>query len=238
MKNIGLIACSSLIIVNCTAMDKQVKKSAERILAKDRISNTSKQQKKLIDSFSEQDLKDSTTYPDDFSLVISALTTENTFPALTKHEQLLHEANELFHDTPGFKELFRRIVRASPHADDAHIRGALYELELALKIAKQDTDEEIVEFGKKIVNSHNGQTKRVIDIVTSDRWIECKDRSDQAKKLSDLKSQLKSQKSYADAYNQEHPENPIVYEVHFRNPINEKLTFWLENQKIRFVAPE
>lgn len=238
MKNIGKVACLSLIILNCAAMDRYVKKSAERILAKERISNTVKQQKKLIESFSEQDLQNSQTYPDDFSLVISALANDNNFPTLTKQEQLLYNANEQFHNVPGFKELFKRIVRASPHADDAHIRGALYELELALAIANaQDSDEEIVEFGKKIVDPSNGKIKRIIDIVTTERWIEGKDRSPQVKKLKELKSQLKSQKSYADEYNKEHPEKPIKYQVYFRNSVNEKLSEWLERQNISFVAP-
>lgn len=239
MKIIGKVTCLSLLALNCNAMDRQIKKSAERILANDRISNTAKQQLKLVRSFSEQDLEDSTMYPDELSLVIAALGSQNTFPALTKHEQILHVANQHFHDTPGFKELFKRIVRALPHADEAHIRGALYEVELALAIVNApNSHEEIVEFGKKIIDSTNGQTKRIIDIVTTTRWIECKDRSVHAKKFSDLKSQLKSQKSYADKYNQENPEDLIVYEVHFRNSINAKLASWLERQKIAFVSPE
>lgn len=235
----GLMACLLLALTQHTnAMDKNVRRTAERILSKDRISSTSKQQKKLIESFSEQDLHDAKTFPDDFSLVIAALSDENNFPTLNKYEQLLHDANEQFHDVPGFKELFKRIVRASPHADDAHLRGAIYELEIALQIAREDdSDEEILEFGKKIIDPANNQTKRIVDIVTTDRWIEGKERSTIAKKLKDLKSQIKSQKLYADQYNKDHEEHPIIYQVHFKNPVNAKLADWLEKQQIAFVAP-
>ena len=230
---ITLALCCNSTAIHKNKSKKTMRRSAERVLNDKRCSSPSNEQTKLIDTFLKHDnVEDEVLYPDDLSLVIGALSIDNT-SILRAYEERLYKANELFYNVPGYINLLKRIASSD---NEAHRRGALYELQLALDIEAQDDGEEVLEFGKIIFNDHNNQARTEIDLVTTKRAIECKNRSLQGKDLGKLKTQLITQKKCIEVLKHK-DEKSIEYEVHFKLPVTAKFAQWLIHQQITFVAP-
>lgn len=237
MKNKGILAVIIFgLCGNITAMNKDkksIRRSAERLLSGKRCSSPNKEQKKIIDTFLEyDDIEGEVLYPDDLSLVVDALNVGNS-PQLKASQEMLHRANLLFFKVPGYISLLKRIARSD---NEAHRRGAFFEIQLALDILNRDSGEEVVEFGRKIFKDNTQVTE--VDLVTNRRAIECKSRSLESKDLSKLRTQLTTQKKCIQALNGTvEDDDALAYEVHFKLSVNEKFAQWLKRNDIQFVAP-
>lgn len=226
----GIVATIIVALVSTSvAMNKDkksIRRSAERLLSSRRCSSPDKEQKKLMDTFRNYDsIEGEILYPDDLNVVVSAVSIQNS-SLINTHSETLHHANDYFFQVPGYINFLKRLFSCQ---NEAHIRGALFEVQLALAIHTHESDEVILEFGKTIPKPNN-QPKTEIDLVTNKRWIECKSRSLETKNVSKLKTQLIAQKKLAD-------EKEVRYEVHFKLPINEQFARWMKSHEIEFAAP-
>lgn len=140
------------------------------------------------------------------------------------------ESVSLFKTVPGYALLLKKIIENTLKDKEHELRGALYELEKAIAITHA-RKEAIKEFGKKM-----SKYGREIDVVTNERWIECKAWDNFApKKIRKLKKQVEAQKEMAYAYNQLH-QPLITFEVSFKNGIPTELQYWFEQNNIPFTV--
>jgi hypothetical protein len=164
--------------------------------------------------------------------ILTALAHRNTIPAFAPHKEKLAQSAHLFFATPGFLPVIKRAIEGLAQHKEHQLQGSVYELEKALEIIARN-DEEIIEFNKKVrgsfLDTYNAGTleiEREIDIVTSHRWIECKNiKKINKDKIALIKKQILGQQLMAE-------DNNMKYIVYFKHDIPQELQEWLIEQSI------
>jgi hypothetical protein len=169
---------------------------------------------------------------DHMNTIIKQLAQKNV-PWIAHNQAYLHQSIDLFYKTPGFLSLLKRMVIYAVVDNDQSCKGIFYELQKAREIANAKTSETVVAFNR-IFTGCNPAITREIDIVTTHRWIECKNMNRiKCDRLQELKQQFLQQKQLADDYNKK-AEKPITYEVHFKSLNNPALSNWFKEHNIDY----
>lgn len=151
---------------------------------------------------------------------------------LYQHSHILMPAMRKFAQTDGFSETLTKFIVASLVKDHA-AKGSLYEIETALKIAKDSeyripTEvEKIVSFNQAVESSDG--ICREFDIITSKRYIECK--TVNWRHAKNCRTQFLEQQKIVQEINKDNKE-PKSFIVQSKYPISPKWRIWFSKQKI------
>lgn len=131
---------------------------------------------------------------------------------------------------PGFSQ---KLSLVDANANTPRAKGHVYELAKAGDIEREDTHERVLCFSHTMQHPTKNK-RREFDIVTTHRWIECKNIAWRNKITTQLAQQFLDQKEIVDRYNKEYLTN-IVYEVHSCQAIPPKWRQWFAQHGINCV---
>lgn len=154
--------------------------------------------------------------PTAYHHIIGALTRGAHFKELLKNVTTLHSAVEELWHVPGFEGTLKKVI-TNAHSQ-AMVKGHGFELEAALILNKT---ENVTGLSQHI---RHGKHKREIDIVTDQRWIECKFNPRNNKKL---KRQLLAQQKLLQKTNK-----PLAHTLFSKVSPTQPLQDWLKKNNI------
>lgn len=163
---------------------------------------------------------------------ITKILREPRYHQLVRHHgPLITRAIAHFGSTPGFWPTLKLIIKHP--TDYNYIKGYLWELEHALEIKQSCPQEKIIALNKHMPNTDNGKSRQ-FDIITSKRWIECKNNKRlrfKNERADGLRKQFTQQQEIVDLHNKIH-NTAILYQVSFKEPIQLKWISWFRQKHI------
>src|SRR5579885_1328218 len=178
-----------------------------------RNSHTLQAQQQLISLLKSKEQLPSTAYDP----IVTALEQQDNFPQLQEFSRSITFGLKHLYNTPGFIPTLRTALCNLDNPDSA--KGYFHEIDSAVRLSQESEDEELLELNtiKKL-----GQKKgKQFDIITSNRWIECKDLNwaiVRGTKQRRVQRQLLHQKKLVDEHNRLHNQS-VQFEVHSRQPL-------------------
>lgn len=191
-----------------------------------RNSRTLQAQQKLISLLKSKEQLPTSAYDP----IVTALEQHNSFPQLEEFASSITFGLKHLQETPGFIATLRTALSNLDNPDTA--KGHLHEIDSAVKIAQDTGDEELL--GLNVVKKTGTQKGKQFDIITSERWIECKDLNWailRGAKQHRIKRQLLHQKKIVDAHNRIENQ-PVRYELHSKQPMPRTWQQWVQDHEI------
>ena len=164
--------------------------------------------------------------------------------ALVQNEQLLFQAIERFHNTPGFQSVMRAILLDRSRTDQRPRRSFIWQLQCALHYAQEPTQPEtIVAFERQCPSPNQGGTS-LFGIVSKEEsgqeiWSVCKDVAWSRYKphKSAISKELRLQNTIVQTTEVETPESPR-YRVCSKRPLPDNWQEWLSEHEIHVESPK
>ena len=186
-------------------------------------------QLKLIRALKRSRLRRFADEPTLLFLATQALARDTLLKHFKCYAPALLRSFSLFQHTPGYLETLHRILC---HADQRNmVIGHGYECERAIALQMAPTSEQITSFNQQL---DNGTITRRIDLITSERLIECKNCCFAPRYIPTLKRQFSQQ---AELIQEVYGTSlyPIPFEIHSKRRMPSDLATWCTQRGIRVV---
>ena len=166
------------------------------------------------------------------------------FPLLQQRSLDIDKAIARFDIIPGFRRLLIKVISECCLKDSSKIHWHVLNTALFLhtQITALRSSERITAFGIPTDFDMTVSTKRLYNIITNQRWIECKSIkwrfnsfNRQGAKKSKLIKELLEQQALVATYNEQKNAH-LSYELFSANPVNESWQTWLTDHDITCIV--